>query len=286
MIYLLLGLATVTVTCQDIFKKKYIVRAGGGIFFFGGVVALFAVLWFACFNRDWTWNPALMIPSVGFALSYATATVCSVLAIRHGSLAKTALIVSCSLLVPSFYGVLFLKESISVKLILGLILLVIALALVNYEKEAKGSQPTTWKWVLFASLAFVGNGMCSTVQKAEQIRFGEAGKNVFMIMALAMVSLFLFLLSFFIKEERRLWKSTLKIGWHWGLLCGVANGLTNSLVMYLNPLVAASVMFPVISGGGIVLNFLYATTFLKEKFNLRQKLGFLIGLISVILLNL
>lgn len=284
--YVLLSVAAVAVTCQDIFKQKYNVRSKGGIFFFSGMISLFAMIGFILINRDWRWNSILLFPAGVFAVSYALCTVFAVLAIRHGSLAKTTLIVSCSLLIPSFYGVILLREPVSATLIIGLVLLVVALVLINYEKSGGNNKPITWKWAIFVSLAFLGNGMCSTVQKAEQMRFGNVGKNLFMIMALGMVTVFLFLLSVLTKEERALWRDSLQKGWHWALLCGAANALTNFLTLYLNPFLPASVMYPVISAGGIVLSFLYATLIYKERFDQRQKLGFLIGVLSVILLNL
>lgn len=286
MTYLLLGVAALAVTCQDIFKKQFNARAKGGVFFFGGMISLCAMLFFIAVNRDWAWNTALLFPAAAFALSYATCTVFTVLAIRHGSLAKTTLIVSCSLLVPSFYGILFLKEPVSATLIVGLVLLVVGLVLINRETDRENAKPVSKKWVLFVLLSFLGNGMCSTVQKAEQLRFGDAGKNLFMILALAMVTVMLLALSFLLREERALWRRTLLVGWPWALLCGCANGLTNMLTLYLNPLLPASVMYPVISAGGIVLCFLYATLVEKERFDWRQRLGFLIGVVSIVLLNL
>ena len=289
MVYVLLGIAALAVTCQDIFKQKYNSRCNGGVFFFSGMISLFAMLFFMAVNRDWSYRAELLLPSVGFALSYATATVCAVLAIRCGSLAKTTLIVSCSLLIPSFYGMVALKEPISVTLVIGTVLLLVALFLINYRKQAKGERKTkgaSWKWAIFVVLAFVGNGMCSTVQKAEQLYFGEEGKNMFMIVALGFVVVILLTLSFCLREERTAMKETLRRGWLWALLCGLMNGLTNYLVIYLNPRLPASVLFPVISGGSLTLVFLYSTLIRKEKFSPRQYVGFLVGVVSIVLLNL
>ena len=69
-------------------------------------------------------------------------------------------------------------------------------------------------------------------------------------------------------------------------LCGISNGLCNYLVLYLNSRLPASVMFPVISAGSVVLVFVYATLIQREKFNLRQKIGYALGVLSIVLLNL
>ena len=268
-LYAILGITALTVTCQDIFKKKFNQKCNTGVFSFGGMISFFAMLFFIAVNRDWSYSVSQLFYSFGFAVAYTTATLFAVLAIKYGSLAKTTLIVSCSLLIPSFYGIIFLGEPVGVKLILGTVLLVVALIMINYEKD---TSPTSLKWAIFALLAFVGNGMCSVVQKIEQNTFGNEGQNVFMIVALAMVTVMLFVMSLASKEERRERKRVLRVGWLWAALCGVCNGLCNYLVLYLNPRLAASVMFPVISAGSVVLVFFYATLIQREKFNIRQKI--------------
>lgn len=288
--YALLGVIALSVTVQNVLKQKYNDRVKGGVLFFSGLCSLFAMLFFLAINRDWSYRAELLLPSFGFGLSYATASVCTVLAIRYGSLAKTSLIVSCSLLIPSFYGILFLREPVGWSLIVGTVLLVIALVLTNYQKSSEEDKKhgyCLWKWILFVFLAFVGNGMCSTVQKMEGLRYGDEGKNMFMIVALAMATVMLWLVSALMKEERSVMKESLRRGWLLGSSSGIINGLTNALVMLLNARnMPASVMFPVISGGGIVLIFLYATLIRKERFNPRQTAGFALGVISIVLLNL
>ena len=282
-LYLLLAIAALTITVQDICKKKFNQKCNDGAFFFGGMIALFAMLFFIAVNRDWSYRAGQLWYSFLFAVSYATTTICAVLAIKHGSLAKTSLIVSCSLLVPSVYGMLFLNEPVGFSLILGTVLLVISLVLINYEKDPT---PTTWKWLLLVAFAFLGNGSCSTVQKLQQTKFGESGKNVFMIVALAMVTVMLFGFSFLSRGEKGCHSTVFKKGILWAALCGGLNGLCNYLVLYLNPHLPASVMFPVISAGSVVMVFIYATLFQHEKFDWKQKIGYALGVVSIVLLNL
>ena len=54
-------------------------------------------------------------------------------------------------------------------------------ASVRYGEEEK---KVTGKWLLFISVAFVGNGMCSVVQNAQQYKFGGAQNGNFMVLAL------------------------------------------------------------------------------------------------------
>ena len=284
MTYLLLGIAALAVTCQNVFKKKFNKSCDGSAFFFTGMIALCAMLFFVAINRDFYYTPILLIPSAAFAISYALATIGAVLAIGCGSLAKSSLIISFSLLIPSFYGILFLKEPITPSLWIGTLLLITSFVMISYDKE-EFQKKGTWKWYVFVLLAFLGNGLCSTVQKAKQ-EYTPLGDNLFMIVALGMVAVIMLLISLLIKSDRSKIKETVRHGVWPALVCGVANGLTNLLVIYLNPKIPASTLFPVISGGNVILSFLYSVFVIREKFSPRQIIGFLVGVVSIVLLNL
>ena len=56
--------------------------------------------------------------------------------------------------------------------------------------------------------------------------------------------------------------------------------------MMLTALIPTAILFPSISGGGIVLGFVLAVFAYKEKLSMLQVIGYFIGMISVILLNI
>ncbi len=282
--YLVLVLLIFTMTLASIFKQRYTDRCAGGTFFFNFAVALLAMLVFLAVNRDWNYDLALLPYSAGFATAYVSTSVFTLLAFRCGSFGKTSLIVSFSLLLPTLYGLLFLGEELNAVKIVGLVLLVISLVLTNYEKD---DSRVTVRWIVFVILAFVGNGMCSTVQKMEQIAFPDgAGKDLFMIVALAISAGVMLAFTLLLPSERAGIPQAMKKGWLLAILGGISTGLTNYLVTWLNPRIPASILFPVLSAGGIILSFLYSTLLLKERFGRRQTLGFAIGTVSIVLLNL
>ena len=283
--YLFLAVASVGVAVQNIFKKKYNNKKSGGVFLFSAMTVLVACLFFVVINRDWYYAPGMIRHSFGFAVYYSMAAVFGVLAIREGSLAKTNLISSFSLLIPSFYGILFLGEPTKATLFIGIAVLAAALVLINYTKE-KDDKKATYRWLIYVALCFIGNGMCSTVQKIEIMTFGSEGKNVFMIIALLMSAAVLFGVSLFSSDERAKARDTVKSGTLLAVLCGLFNGLVNLFVMLLNGMLPASVMFPVISAAGVTIVFIYSSVVEKEKFTNYQKLGYLLGVIAIILLNL
>lgn len=285
--YLLLTLTAFTTSVQNILKQRYNKKARGGVFIFSALSSAVAALVFIVTSKDSGFSASQLPYSFGFAASYCSAIVFSILSIRTGPLAKTNLVLSCSLLIPTFYGIIALREDIKPTLIAGIILLVAAIFLTNYVKSTDESEKrASLKWIIYVILAFIANGMCSTVQKMENNVFGAYGKNTFMIIALASVVAVMLISSFAVKDERENLKDNLKAGAPLIALCGLCNGVTNALVMFLNTKIPASVMFPVISAFGMILIFVYSVTVLKEKYSTLQKIGYACGLVSVILLNL
>ncbi len=280
--YIYLILIILAVSFQNIVQKPYTQKTEGkGVFTFTLMSSLAALLFFVVTSKGLRFDSGILLYSFFFALSYMTCSVALVAAIGSGSLSLTTLINSYSLMLPTLYGLIFLKDPIKPGLIPGILLLAVSLFLTN----KKGSDKKfSVKWLIYVSLAFVGNGMCTIVQKTQQLAFDGAYKNEFMIAALATVVILL--IPVVVKKEGKNALSLIKTGWKWALPCGLANGLTNMLVMVLSGVMAASLMFPLISAGGLIITYLVSKFFYKEDLTKTQTAGLFVGVASVILLNL
>ena len=285
--YFLLFLTALFIVFQKVIQDRYNAKCRSGVFLFSGMISFFAMCFFMAVNRDWTWSSELIIPAVSFGLSYAAATVFVVLAIKCGSLAKTTLIMSYSLLVPAFAGLVILREPLGIPMIAGMILLVLSLWLTNHRKKTADTpkEKISLKWLVFVLLGFVGNGMCSTVQKLAPHYLGaDVNLTLSTIAALGLSTVVLIAASFLTKETDL--KSTLRVGGPLSLFCGLFNGAVNYLAIYLNQFIPASVMFPVLSAGELILIVPYALLVRRERFTAKQWAGFAVGVVSVVLLNL
>lgn len=281
---LLLIAVMVSMLFQSIAQKQYNKRSGNnGTYLFNAICTLSAAILFLCTDENgFDFETALIPYVIGFAVAFGSAILFTFLAIREGSLSFTSLATSYSLIIPTLYGLLFLNESAGLFLYIGITLLVCSLFLINNRKD---DGKFSLKWCIFVLLAFLGNGLCSTVQTAQQLRFAGQYKSEFMIAALLMLSVFFLILS--IIKERADIPHCLKRAALFMVLTGVANGLVNLFVMTLvSRGMAASIMFPVISGGGIVLTTLVSVIFYKEKLCGKQYLGLLLGVTSVVCMNL
>lgn len=285
--YFLLFLTALFIVFQKVIQDRYNAKCRSGVFLFSGMISFFAMCFFMAVNRNWVWSSELIIPAVSFGLSYAAATVFVVLAIKCGSLAKTTLIMSYSLLVPAFAGLIILREPLGIPMIAGMILLVLSLWLTNHRKKTADTpkEKISLKWLVFVLLGFVGNGMCSTVQKLAPHYLGaDVNLTLSTIAALGLSTVVLIAASFLTKETDL--KSTLRVGGPLSLFCGLFNGAVNYLAIYLNQFIPASVMFPVLSAGELILIVPYSLLVRRERFTAKQWVGFGVGVVSVVLLNL
>ncbi len=283
----LLTASVLGVTVQTISKKAYNKKITGGTFTFTALGICFALIIFLItaggkFNLD----PDILPYAVGFAVAYGSASIGSFLAISTGPISITSLLIQYSLIIPTIYG-LYTGDEASLFLYIGLGLLFISLFLVNIEKKGE-EKKISLKWIVFAIVAFLGNGLCSTIQKAQQDVFvteqnPDGYKSEFMIIALVISFVAIAALAL-IFEGKDLGKK-ITTGAHWYIICGLANGLVNLFVIMLAKW-PASIVFPVISAGGIVSTALIGIFFYKEKLSVMQIIGMVLGTASIVFLNI
>ncbi len=282
--YLGLVVTAVLLSLQNISRKQYNVKYNpSNAYLFSGVTSLFALLYFAVLSIGTFSFDADVLPySLGFGLSHGAASLGLFLALKYGSLSITMLFSSYSLIIPTLYGILVLGEKLKIVGYIGIVLLFISIFLVNKKDDGEKNR-YEFKWFVFLVLTFVGNGMCSTVQKMQQLKFGGEYKNEFMIVALAISTTIIFVASLCdIKSFKKELVSCIPLG----AFTGLSNGITNHLVMILTGLIPTAIFFPIISASGIVLGFVLAVTLYKERLSNLQLVGYAIGVVSVVLLNI
>ena len=282
MAYILLFFTVVLLALQNILMKQYNVKTEKpNQLVFSAVATFVALIFFLISTKGKLEFNAQFLPySIGFGMAYAAALIGINLAIAHGSLAISSLVNSYSLLVPAAYGVFVLKESLSPIAYIGIACLAVSLFLINVKSE---KVKFSVKWIAFLIMSFIGNGMCSTVQKMQQLRFDGAYKNEFMLFALA-IDVVIFAV-FLLCTQKDL-KYHLKKSVKYASLFGFTNGMANLLVMLLTAMLPSAVLYPSISGGNVVIMFFVSLFIYKEHLTKQQQLGYFIGVLSVVLLNL
>ena len=281
---LLLCMTILSSSLQGITTKYFGRNTGGkGVFLFSTLSRIAGVLFFIMTAGSLSFDWKIFPYSIAFGLFYGVGVIFNFLSIGCGPLSLTSLITSYSLMLPTAYGLFFLKDPVSVGLLPGLILLLVSLFLINRKSSTDGAS-ISLKWIVFVALAFLGNGCCSIVQSMQQRAFLGEYKNEFMVIALLFFVLITGIIS--LVTERKELVSYTKKGWIPAVICGLANALMNLLVMTLQNRMPVSLLFPLMSAGSLVLTFFLSKFLYKEQLSKRQSLGFVLGVCSVILLNL
>lgn len=269
---------------QNILKKGYLKNGGKGVFTFSALTVITACIFFLCMSiGNASFSPEVIPYVIGFAGGYTAATVFNFLALGAGPLSLTSLFLSYSLLIPTAYGLIFDGDEIGIFLIIGLLLLAVSLFLINGGgKEGEGK--VTLKWFILALLALIGNGVCATFQSVQSKTFEGRYDSIFMVLALTIVAVFL--ISMTLIKERELILPSLKSGVILMVFAGISNGIVNMLVMVCSKSIDKSLLFPLISAGGIVVAWIVSMFFYKEKLSLKQNIGMILGVASIVFLNL
>lgn len=269
---------------QSIVQKQFNKRSHNqGVFIYNAIACLAMSIVFFVTDKDGFRVSFDLLPYIlGFAICFAGAVLFIFLAIQTGALSITCLIKAYSLLVPTFYGIIFLNEKIGLLFWIALVLFVLSILLINLKKS---DEKFTFKWLIYAILMVVFNGSASTVQMLQQKRFDGAYKSEFMACAVLISAVFFFALSYF--REKDTAKYCIKRGVVNMILMGALLGTSNLLLMILiSSDFPTPVIYPVMSGGGVVLATLASVFFYKEKLTLIQWVGLVFGIVSVVLMNL
>ena len=211
-----------------------------------------------------------------YALSQIVSAFCGYMALMKGSMALSSLIASYSLVIPVIYGVAVLDENTYPIKMVGIALLLVSLFLLS-KKGSKGKFEKSW--VFYIALTFLGNGICSVIQKQHQIIYPGLYIKEFTLISFGIIFIFFLAMAIFRKEKPQI--SSAKFSIPAGLAMGGMNFLTLALSQHMD----ASVLFPVVTVCSSVFNFIVSMLVFKEKFTKIQIGGIVLGIVSVILIK-
>lgn len=222
------------------------------------------------------------LPSFAWAVAFAVVMIpyytVGIKVLSLGSLAVYSMFMMLGgMLVPFFYGVVFLQEELSVGSVLGTLLLTVFVIL-----QAAGQAPQTGKmentpkkekyfFFVLCLLIFLINGLTGVIAKAHQISEGTVDEISFTVISCALTALFsLALLGFEYLRKRRETRQQITTVLKIKPLClmamiGAASYTGNFLHLLAAGGVPASVQFPLVSGGVIVLSALVSVFVFHER---------------------
>jgi len=237
-----------------------------------------------------------LIMGVVFGVFLVSNSVFLIYSLSIGPMALVNLIVSCSMLIPAFSGLLVWKEKVTVSQLAGIVVMIFALVLCadvigGKSSPSKGGR----KWIAASLFTAFLTGSLGVVQKVFQM-YGDIDEtSEFIAVSFAVGAFGAFLMFLFFKKtaagkEGSAGKQA-KSGrfpldfWIISLAAGCILGVLNYMNLYLINVFAALLFFPIYHGGNILLSAISGRVVFGEKMNRAQTLGFFLGIAAILLLG-
>jgi len=233
--------------------------------------------------------PSLYTLGLGIVFGLATA-LCAILhmkALENGPLSYTGIICSCAMVIPALSGLLFFDESVVISQYIGIVLMVISFACaVDKSNDESGMN---FKWMLLCLGSFLFSGSVGVMQKVHQSSAHKDELSIFLVIAFVVSAIFSALLSVYyskkhcqkvtVMQPARLKKFVIV-----SIVCGIGIALCNQINMYLAGVMEAIIFYPVVNGAGMLLTSAAGLFIWREKFTVKQWLGFITGTAAIFLL--
>lgn len=273
--YLILGLAVVLMALDNAIRKRFQLSAGTSLpsgLYFNVILGGSAALLFWCVNRfrlEWTpFSLLLAFLQAGLAVGY---TVIGFRIMKESVSTYALFLMTGSMVIPWLWGVFFLKERPSALQICGLILIFAAVLL-----SQGGGLRLRGSLLPLCFCVFILNGLAGILTKLHQIEsvYATVGRMDFLILVnlaklvISGAALMLPALRKGLSSDILSPKKMLPV-----LLCTAVSGAAFFLQLTAAGKVHATVMYPMITGGGILCSMLCAWLFFGEKPSMRIRIG-------------
>lgn len=287
-LYLLLAVSVVADTLKNSFmnsfgkdtmKGNYDALVFNCIGFVGGAVFFLISGW----NIKTSWFSlvlALIFAAVTLLAQYFT-----VMGMSLGSMTYTVLFSYCGMLIPTVFGIIRYSQPVGALKIIGLVLMLVTFYL---STDPKSESKITGKWLFFGIGNFVLWGAVGVIQLIHQNSVYAGEINDFLGYSFVFMLVICILACVVVKqkEKARLGFGIKSRATALAVVCGLFVAIINKINLYLSGQMPSIIFFPIVNGGVIILSSAIAVAVFGEKLSLKQKLGIIVGIVSVCLLGI
>lgn len=279
-------LATAKVCVQSKASKSFLKTFNDVCLFNCGVFLVIALIFiYSTPNASlFTWLIAAVyaVFTVAFQLSYTKA-------LSAGSVSLTVMMANLSICIPTLFSVLFYEEKLTVFRVIGILFTLVSIVCMT-GRSGQAKEKKDKKWLLFSVTAALSCSLANVAQKIFNASVYGAEREAFISVSYALAFVLtgaVWLISLFLNKsqkntEKKKISGTLVL---FILLIGVILAAFQWTNNYALSMMDGSIVFPVYSGGTVVLSTLAGVLFFKDKLTKKQLLGVCLGLVAVVLMN-
>lgn len=280
--YILVLVATMFLAGEFAFSKKYQNLEGteviAGLRFNALAGSISAIVMFAAqgFRPEFSW--------ISLALAFSMSACCMAYSIIGFRVLKTGgmalystFLMGGGMLLPYLFGVIFLEEVLTAPRIIGMILVLAAVVMTNFRKEKIDG-----KLLLLCVAVFVLNGGVSIISKCHQVCTAPVVSSSAFVMytGLGRVLFSGAALLICCKKGNKPMKAISAGAVAGAAIIGAASYFLQLIGAKNLP---ASVLYPMVTGGGIIFSALSGKLFFKEKLSATQIVSIVICFIGTLL---
>lgn len=231
--------------------------------------------------------PAVGISALG-AVSLAVSLFCSIEALKSGVMVLAAMAGSAGLLLPCIAGIFMFNEPMKPMQFIGIALLIFSgWLLIGYSKEQTGSFTPRTLLLLIGSM--LSNGSVMLAQKMFSKYLPDTSVSIFSFLTFDLIGIGMFIglvPSLLSQSGRAKIAAVPKPVFLYGTISSIILLAINQLATLAGRNVPSAIMFPINDGGATIITAITAAIFFKEKLTVRSVCGLILGIGSLIVINL
>ncbi len=231
--------------------------------------------------------PAVGISALG-AVSLAVSLFCSIEALKSGVMVLAAMAGSAGLLLPCIAGIFMFNEPMKPMQFIGIALLIFSgWLLIGYSKEQTGSFTPRTLLLLIGSM--LSNGSVMLAQKMFSKYLPDTSVSIFSFLTFGLIGIGMFIglvPSLLSQSGRAKIAAVPKTVFLYGTISSIILLAINQLATLAGRNVPSAIMFPINDGGATIITAITAAIFFKEKLTVRSVCGLILGIGSLIVINL
>jgi len=220
---------------------------------------------------------------IGFTLGLGTCTgilylvglLLVQLNIQKNGVVLSSIFQKLGLIVQVLISIIFFKEQPQLIQVLGIIICLVAVVMINFEK---GQTAVQFKMGLF--LILLSSGFCDVMSKIHEEMGNPALADHFLFYTFG-VAMILCIALIIVKKELFGWKDIL-----FGILLGIPNYFSASFLLKALNDIAAVIVFPTFSVATVVVISMTGLLVFKEKLSKKQWMGMGLILVALVFLNI
>lgn len=278
---------------QNIFSKKSsgMVSGAPAYFAYGAfrylLSGLLAFVMLAFSGLSGISLKAFGISTIG-AIALGSSLFFGLEALKNGAMVLASLASSAGLLLPCIFGIFMFDEPMRPMQFVGIFILLFAgYLLAGYSKKLTGKFTAKTLFLLIGSM--LSNGMTMVAQKMFSKYLPDTSVSVFSFLAFGLVGVGMcvgLVPQLTKKESREKIAKLPKSLWFYGTGLSIILLTINQLCTIAAKDIPSAIMFPINDGGATIITAMTAAIFFKEKLTARCICGLILGIASLIVINL